>query len=81
MSLFDIANFMQVSSSYNNAILFKCRNTGTNNDCENAANAVDDSCTLLLNTANPTVCTGACGVQVSTVATDCASIVSYVSNN
>ena len=72
---------MHVSSSYNNAILVKCRSTGTNNDCETAFNAVDDSCTLLLNTANPNMCSGACGAQVSTAAIDCASIVSYNINN
>ena len=63
---------MQVSY-YNNAIIAKCnRGTDTNTDCETTTNAVDDSCTLLLNTANPNVCSGACGAQVST---DCASIV------
>ena len=46
--------------------------------CEAAANAVNASCLLLLNTANPTVCFGMCGNQVASAAYACASIVSLI---
>ena len=49
-----------------------------NDLCEAAVNDVDAQCSLLLKTANPTVCFSTCGTQVTSAATVCASIVSYV---
>ena len=68
---------MQDSSNYANTISSLCSGgTNTNMECENAANAVDDSCKQLLSTANPTVCSGTCETQLSRLVTACGSNVS-----
>ena len=54
--------------------------TNTNAACETAVNTVDGSCFLLLRTADPAVCSGTCGTQVSTAATTCANVVSLINN-
>ena len=77
----DIVNVMQISSNYVNVISDICTgDIDPNLACEAAADAVDDSCLQLLNSANPTVCSGMCATQVSMVVTTCASIVSLYSN-
>ena len=68
---------MQDASNYEETINDLC--SGTNNmnmECENAANAVDNSCISLLSVANPAVCSGMCNTQLSRVAVACGSNVS-----
>ena len=46
--------------------------------CETAASAVDSSCLVSLNNADPSVCSGTCDAQFSALVAACASSVSLI---
>lgn len=46
--------------------------------CESARNNFDFQCAAILNTADPSVCTGSCSIQLTTLKTACENSVSLI---
>ena len=75
---YNVANFIQFSAFYSDAIRRYCDDGTNTGNCETATDAVDDVCSSLLNSANSSTCSGTCGTQLSAAVAACASSVSQI---